>query len=92
MVKDCRNLAANIAESLRQLYCTSAARFTRGLFLLRENVRRKEEGGGNSGGGGGVLPIYDIERMCVSNSPPFQRHKVHTQGAEVTGQLRVNGK
>ena len=28
MVKDCRNLAANIAESLQQLYCSSAARFT----------------------------------------------------------------
>ena len=34
MVKDCGNLAANIAESLRQLYCSSAARFTRSLFFL----------------------------------------------------------
>ena len=35
MVKDCRNLAANIAESLRQLYCSLAARFTGGLFFAK---------------------------------------------------------
>ena len=35
MVKVCRNLAANIAESLRQLYCSSAAMFTRGLFFAK---------------------------------------------------------
>ena len=35
MVKDCHNLAANIAESLWQLYCSSAARFTRGLFFAK---------------------------------------------------------
>ena len=33
MVKDCGNPAANIAETLRQLYCSSAARFTRGLVF-----------------------------------------------------------
>ena len=35
MVKVCRNLAANIAESLGQLYCISAAMFTRGLFFAK---------------------------------------------------------
>ena len=34
MLIDCRNPAANIAETLRQLYCSSAARFTRGLFFF----------------------------------------------------------
>ena len=45
MIKDCHNLAANIAASLWQLYCSSAARFTRGLFFAIKGILSKAAAG-----------------------------------------------
>ena len=52
------------------------------VFYLKSLCRQLRRGGGGGGGGGGegggaCNPIYGIVRMCVPNSPLFQRCQVY---------------